>query len=90
MKDLTRNPPTDPFATLVTLTAAALTGAARPAGDPQPPQTPKRLSLLDRLDRWLWTARQRDLEQALTTAVDVRDVEARLNARERLLLQRYY
>jgi len=89
MKDLTRASPTDALSTLVNLTASALTGkvSARP---PAAPSTSPRPTLLDRLDRWLWTARQRDLEQALTNATDVGDVEARLRARERALLQRYY
>jgi hypothetical protein len=86
-------PSRDPFATLISLTAAALSAPASPRADPAPAVAPPAArggSLLDRLDRWLWKARQRDLERALTTAVDVTEVEARLRDRERKLLQRYY
>ena len=88
MKDLTRKAPADPFGTLLSLTTQALTGRVVQVPSRAPPSP--RVSLLDRLDRWLWTARQRDLERALTGATDVRDVEARLRSRERRLLQRYY
>ncbi len=86
MKDLTRR---SPFATMVSLTAAALTGPAKPAAgvDSNVRSSP---SLFGRLEQWLWKSRQRELERALTTASDVADVEARLRARERQLLQRYY
>lgn len=87
MKDPTRARLTDPFATLINLTAAALTAPSLTAADAG---TPARPSLLDRLDRWLWTGRQKDLERALTTASDAAEVESRLRARERQLLQRYY
>jgi hypothetical protein len=83
----------DPFATLVSLTAAALTGPVTSVTDDRPaPGKPgsRNGSLLDRLDRWLWKQRQRDLERALTSAVDVEEIEARLRERERRLLQRYY
>ena len=80
---------TDPFFRLVSAAVGAST-AQPPAGSGHARVPAPRLSLLDRLDRWLWTARQRDLEQALTSATDVADVEARLRARERGLLQRYY
>ncbi len=86
-------PDRDPFATLVSLTAAALTGPVTSPTDVRPATTQPAArggSLLERLDRWLWKERQRDLERALTSAVDVADVEARLRDRERKLLQRYY
>lgn len=83
----------DPFATLISLTATALSAPLTPhaekAGGPEKTPAPGR-SLLERLDRWLWQERQRDLERALTDATDIADVEARLRDRERRLLQRYY
>ena len=90
MKDLTRRSPIDPFATVVSLTADALTGNPKPAPGQDHPNVRSPLSLFARLEQWLWKARQRDVERALTTATDVADVEARLRARERQLLQRYY
>jgi len=90
MKDLTRRTPIDPFATMVSLTAAALTGStARQTQEPaRNARSPR--SIFERIEHWLWSARQRELERALTTATDVADVESRLRARERQLLQRYY
>lgn len=89
MKDATRRPPMDPFATLVSLTAAALTGNPRPAPTRET-NTRSTDSLLRRVERWLWNARQRELERALTNATDIADVEARLRARERQMFHRYY
>lgn len=90
MTHRTLRPHDDPFATLVSLTAAALTGPiAPPAGAARTSET-KAASLWVRLDRWLWKLRQQDLERALTSAVDVADVEARLRGRERRLFHRYY
>lgn len=86
-------PDRDPFGTLISLTAAALTGPLARAQDLASAaggQPARRPSLLDRLDRWLWKSRQRDLERALTSAADAAEVEARLRDRERGLLQRYY
>ena len=80
---------TDPFFHLVSAAVGAST-AQPPAAPAHASVRAPRLSLLERLDRWLWTARQRDLEQALTSATGAADVEARLRARERGLLQRYY
>ena len=78
----------DPFATLIRLTASAL---SRDRGEPAAPgataapaalaATPRPRSLLDRLDAWLWRARQRDLERALQHAPD-------LATAERLLAER--
>jgi hypothetical protein len=67
----------DPFATLVNLTAGALSGPHRPAEDAARPDPAPR-SLFDRLDAWLWTARQRDLERALAGATDAADIDRRL------------
>jgi len=93
MNRLPLPPSRDPFGTLISLTAAALSAPRAAHSDvPAVPAKPAARggSLLDRLDRWLWKARQRDLERALTFATDVADVERRLRARERSLLQRYY
>lgn len=87
------NPRSDPFATLVSLTAAALSLTPIAPREPSPAsrKAPKPAgSLLERLDRWLWRSRQRELERALASSTDIVDVEARLRARERRLLQRYY
>jgi hypothetical protein len=72
----------DPFATLVGLTANALSRRA-PGTEGAPASLTKRdsdagRSLFDRLDAWLWRARQRDLERALEGASDVAEVERRL------------
>ena len=93
MTDRPLGPRSDPFATLVSLTAAALSLA--PIAPREPDAEPRKAvnpagSMLQRLDRWLWRLRQRELERALASATDVVDVEARLRARERKLLQRYY
>ena len=96
MNRLPLRPSRDPFATLISLFAAGLSvpPASRTPGRDFPAVSGKPTayggSLLDRLDRWLWKARQRDLERALTFATDVSDVERRLRERERSLLQRYY
>ena len=93
MKDLTRRSPTDPFSTMVSLTAAALTlGSQRVGACPKDEERNVRSfgSIFARLERWLWNARQRELERALASATDVTEVEARLRAHERALLHRYY
>ena len=89
MRELTSRPTTDPFATLVSLTAAALTGVGTPSRS-KAAASEGGESLLDRLDRWLWKTRQDDLERALANATDLADLEARLRARERGVLHRYY
>jgi hypothetical protein len=93
MNDMPLRPNRDPFATLVSLTAAALSrpGTPRTNAPAAPDKSVVRGgSLWDRLDRWLWRERQRELERALTSAVDIAEIEARLRDRERKLLQRYY
>ena len=83
--------------------AFADTGAgALPAEDPLPlrpepadrkavpPAGAPKTSLLDRLDQWVWRRRQAELEQYLGGASDLVELERRLQARERSLLQRYY
>lgn len=90
---MTDRPRNDPFATLASLTAAAFSlipNAPRPPTAKPGPTLSTAGSLFQRLDRWLWRSRQRELERALASATDVVDVEARLRSRERSLLQRYY
>jgi len=83
--------PREPFDLLAWMTTAALTGPATPASvAPAPAARKARGSWLDRFERWLWIARQRELERALANASDIVDLEARLRDRERRLLQRYY
>jgi hypothetical protein len=71
----------DPFATLVQLTAGALSRPALNAATPRVPATEQAHSLFDRLDTWLWRARQRDLERSLAGATDAVDLEQRLAKR---------
>lgn len=89
MTDLPVRPDLGPAAVFAPLTADALRG---PTATPEaPPQaSPTGYSLLGWLDRWIWKSRQRDLEAALAGATGVAEVENRLRARERNLLQRYY
>jgi hypothetical protein len=47
-------------------------------------------SLLDRLDQWVWSSHQRDLEHSLASASDLADLERRLKASERTAFYRYY
>ena len=47
-------------------------------------------SILERLERALWRARQRDRERALEGATDAADLEARLRRLELRTLYRYY
>lgn len=91
MNQFPLRPSHDPFSTLVSLTAAALSATPRPRLEvPSKPRQPQGVSLFARLDRWLWNERQRDLERALTLATDAVDVEHRLRAHELGLLRRYY
>ncbi|MBK6803906.1 MAG: hypothetical protein IPG84_03095 [Betaproteobacteria bacterium] len=47
-------------------------------------------SLLDRLERALWRARQRELDRYLAQAVDAPDLEDRQRRIDRSMLGRYY
>ncbi len=47
-------------------------------------------SLLDRLERALWHARQRELDRYLAQAVDAVDLEDRQRRIDRSMLGRYY
>jgi len=55
------------------------------SGPPAPP-----LSLLARMETWLWQRRQRDLEGHLAGCVDVFALEARLRELERVPPHRRY
>jgi hypothetical protein len=50
----------------------------------------RRGSLLERLDRWLWSLQQRDIEAYLAQATDVFDLEARMHALARGAPHPYY
>jgi hypothetical protein len=52
--------------------------------------SPRRRGLFERLDHWLWTLRQRDIEAYLAKATDVYDLEARIRALERNVPYPYY
>ena len=71
----------DPFATLIRLTAGALSGRREAVASEEAYTAPRPRSLFDRLDAWLWRARQRDLDRALAHAPS-------LAAAERLLSER--
>jgi len=83
-----RLPFSDPFATLVELTAGALNPRPRANAEPRVPTRPPARSLLDRLDAWLWQQRQREVERALADSTDVYEVERRLRG-ETSLFHRY-
>jgi hypothetical protein len=51
---------------------------------------PKWRGVFERLDHWLWSLRQRDIEAYLAKATDVCDLEARLRALERNGFYPYY
>ena len=82
---------TGTYAAIVDLRAAAL--AAR---DPARTTSIRRAaaagsrSLLDRLERALWHARQRELDRYLAQAVDAADLEDRQRRIDRSMLGRYY
>ena len=45
--------------------------------------SPRRHGLFDRLNQWLWTRQQRDIEAYLAKATDIYDLEARIRMLER-------
>jgi len=47
-------------------------------------------SMLERIERALWRARQREIERRLEGATDVADLEAKLRRLEWRTLHRYY
>ena len=55
----------------------------------QPVSAPKP-RLMQRLERWFWTWRQRELEAYLAQSMDVHDLEARIRKLERNPLHPYY
>ncbi|HTI46261.1 MAG TPA: DUF3563 family protein [Casimicrobiaceae bacterium] len=59
----------------------------RPAADPK---TAPRLGLLDRLDRWTWKQRQKDIEARLAQSTDLADLERRLRELDRAIVARAY
>jgi len=59
-----------------------------PAGT-EPVSAPKR-GLMDRLGRWFWTRRQRNLEAYLAQSSDVHELEARIRILERDPQDPYY
>jgi hypothetical protein len=60
-----------------------------PAVAPVKPLPPKR-GWMERLDRWFWRHRQRDLEAYLAQSSDIYDLETRIRALERDFLHPYY
>lgn len=55
-----------------------------------PPISTQRRGVLDRLERWFWTQRQRDLEAYLAQASDIHDLERRMRYIERNAFHPYY
>lgn len=47
-------------------------------------------TLLERLERALWRARQREIERRLEGAVDAADLEVKMRNLERRVFHRYY
>ena len=91
MKNLPSRPANDPFAVLLSLHPTAF--SPPPSGRTLPgPAARKSLKgwLLGHIERWAWNARQSDLERALASSTDLADVERRLRAHERGVLNRYY
>jgi hypothetical protein len=85
---------TDPWSTLVTLMAQAMSpglpresSPERPVAERQPRAHP---GFLDRLDHWFWEQRQRNDEEWLAQAQDVADLEVRIHALERSNTSCYY
>ena len=50
----------------------------------------RRMSLLDRLDSWIWRLRQRDEERYLAQSQNVIDLERRIREIERSIVSRAY
>ena len=59
-------------------------------GPSRPAETAPRDGWLDRLNRWLWTRRQRGVEARLARSSDVFELEARMRELERGIPSRYY
>jgi hypothetical protein len=71
------------------LLAESLGGTA-PAHPPGERSSALKPTMLERLERALWRARQREVERQLEGAVDAADLEQRLRRLERSILHRYY
>ena len=54
-----------------------------------PTSAPRKIGLLERLDRWFWAQQQRDMEAYLAQSVDVHDLEQRMRNLERSAWHRY-
>lgn len=50
---------------------------------------PRKLGLLERLDRWFWAQQQRDIEAYLARSADIHDLEQRMRNLERSTWTRY-
>jgi hypothetical protein len=50
----------------------------------------KRLTLLQRFDRWLWQQQVREREAYLAQSQDIFELEARIRSLERAVGSRYY
>lgn len=76
-----------PFAHLVFLVSEALKGPAvgAPGSTPWPAS-----GWLERLDRWLWTQRRKDVEAYLAQSQDLADLERRMREIDRTVASRYY
>ena len=53
------------------------------------PAAPRR-GLVERLEHWFWTQRQKDLEAYLAQSTDIHDLEARIRDLERNPIHPYY
>lgn len=51
--------------------------------------SPRRLTLMERLDRWFWAQQQRDIEAYLARSADIHDLEQRMRNLERSSWHRY-
>ena len=79
------------YATIVDLRATALAARAPDQTAATRPATARvSHSILDRLERALWRARQRDLDRYLAQSVDAADLEDRQRRIDRSMLGRYY
>lgn len=54
-----------------------------------PLASPRKLTLMERLDRWFWAQQQRDIEAYLARSADIHDLEERMRNLERGSWHRY-
>ena len=66
--------------------ATRSTASAPPGGQAAAP----RRGILERLEHWFWSQRQRDLEAYLARSADIHDLESRLRDLERDPMHPYY